>query len=93
VLLGGLVGGALAVLNFFAIAVVTTIAADRAENQDVEGGKKLVQSSYPIRMLALAVILFACIKSGYFDILALLLPLIFVRITITVAEFFRKKGA
>jgi hypothetical protein len=43
-------------------------------------------------MLAIAGILFACAKSGLFDVVALVLPLVFVRPTITVAEFFRKKG-
>jgi len=93
VLLGGLTGGVLAVLNFFFTAVVVTLAADRAQQQDVEGGKKLMQGSYPIRLLLLAVMLVACAKSGFFDLLALVLPLAFVRPVITAAEFFRKKGA
>lgn len=92
VLLGGLVGGLVSVLNFFFMAIVATLAADRAENQDVIGGQKLISSSYPLRMLALAGILFVCAKSGLFDLIALVLPLVFVRPTITVAEFFRKKG-
>lgn len=92
VLLGGLVGGLISIANFFAIAVVATLAADRAENQDVIGGKKLISNSYPLRMLAIAGILFVCAKSGLFDVIALVLPLVFVRPTITVAEFFRKKG-
>ena len=92
VLLGGLVGGLISVANFFAIAIVATLAADRAEKQDVIGGKKLISNSYPLRMLAIAGILFACAKSGLFDVIALVLPLVFVRPTITVAEFFRKKG-
>lgn len=92
VLLGGLVGGLLSIGNFFAIAIVATLAADRAERQDVAGGQKLINSSYPLRMLVLAGILFVCGKSGLFDLIALVLPLVFVRPTITVAEFFRKKG-
>lgn len=92
VLLGGLVGGLVSIANFFAIAIVATLAADRAEKQDVLGGKKLISSSYPLRMLAIAGILFVCAKSGVFDVVALVLPLVFVRPTITVAEFFRKKG-
>ena len=93
VLLGGIVGAAVATANFFAMAVVATLAADRAEQQDVEGGKKLIKGSYPIRLLLVAVILFACGKSGVFNVIALVLPLVFVRPVITMAEFFRKKGA
>ncbi len=92
VLLGGLVGLVLATGNFFFLAVVATLAADRAENQDVEGGQKLMKSSYPIRLLVLAGLLILCAKSGVFDVIALVLPLLFVRPVLTIAEFFRKKG-
>ena len=39
VLLGGIVGAVVAVANFFSMAMMTQLAADRAENQDVDGGK------------------------------------------------------
>lgn len=91
VLLGGIIGAAAALANFFFMAVVASLAADKAEQQDVAGGKKLMQSAYPIRLLLLAVVLFACAKSGYFDVVALVLPLVFVRPTLTVAAFFRRK--
>ena len=93
VLLGGIVGGVLATANFFFMAVIATLAADRAQAQDVEGGQKLMKSSYPLRLLVLALILVGCALSGWFDLIALVLPLVFVRPIITVAEFFRKKGA
>ena len=92
VLLGGVVGLLVATGNFFFLAVIATLAADRAEKQDVAGGQKLMRSSYPIRLLAMAVVLILCAKSGVFDVIALVLPLIFVRPILTVAEFFRKKG-
>ncbi len=93
VLLGGLVGSVMAIANFLFMAIGTSLAADKAESaQDVKGGQTLVRNSYMIRMLLLFVILFACGKSGYFNLLTLVLPLVFVRPTITIAEFFRKKG-
>lgn len=92
VLLGGIAGAIISVLNFFGSAVVSTLAADRAEQQDVEGGKKLIKSSYPIRMLVMLALLVLLAKSGRFNVLALVLPLAFVRPTITISEFFRKKG-
>ena len=92
VLLGGLVGLLVATGNFFFMAAVATLAADKAENQDVAGGQKLMRSSYPIRMLVMAVVLILCAKSGFFDVIALVLPLVFVRPILTIAEFFRKKG-
>ena len=93
VALGGLVGTLLAVGNFFFMAMIATLAADRAQQQDVEGGQKLIKSSWPIRLVVLAAVLFICGKSEYFDVVALVLPLVFVRPVLTVREFFRKKGA
>lgn len=92
VLLGSITGAVLAVLNFFFMAICTSLAADKAENQDVKGGQALLQYSYILRLVVLFVLLFACAKSGLFNLIALVLPLVFVRPTITIAEFFRKKG-
>lgn len=92
VLLGGLVGTLLSCGNFFFMAMIATLAADKAEQQDAEGGKKLMKSSYPIRILVLAAVLILCAKSGYFNVLTLALPLAFVRPVLMILEFFRKKG-
>lgn len=92
VLLGGIIGAILTIANFFVMAVISTLAADRAEQQDTEGGKKLIKSSYPIRLLVLAVLLIVFAKSGFCNVITLVLPLAFVRPTITISEFFRKNG-
>lgn len=91
VVLGGLIGMLLSVGNFFFIAVVATLAADKAEKQDVNGGKRTMQASYPLRILILAGVLLLCGFSGYFDPIALVLPLAFVRPVITLSAFFRKR--
>lgn len=93
VLLGGIIGGVLAVANFFFMAVGVSLAADRARQQDVKGAQALLRSSYILRIVLLFIILFACAKSGIADPIALALPLAFVRPTLTVAEFFKRKGA
>jgi len=92
VLLGGIIGTVLAVGNFFFMAVGASLAADKAVNQDVKGGTALVKSSYMLRLLVIFLILFACVKSGLCNAFASVLPLVFVRPIITVAEFFRKSG-
>ena len=92
VLLGGIVGLVLATLNFFFMAVGTSLAADKAETQDVKGGQTVLQISMLIRYALLFVVLFAFLKSGLCNLLALLLPLVFVRPVLTLGEFFRKKG-
>lgn len=92
VLLGGIVGAVLSLLNFFFMAVGVTLAADKATNQNVSGGKATIKTSYLLRTILLAVVLFAFAKSGLCNVIALVLPLAFVRPIITVAEFFRKPG-
>ena len=92
VLLGGALGSLLTIGNFFFMAVGTSLAADRAENQDVKGGQAVIRNSMMIRYLVLFVLLFAAGKSGYFEPIALVLPLVFVRPVLTVSEFFRKSG-
>lgn len=90
VALGAAVGSLLSVANFFFMAVTASLAADRAESGNVAAGEKLIKGSYPIRLLVLSLILFACAKSGYFNLISLVLPMAFVRPSITIAEFFRK---
>ena len=92
VVLGGIFGCLLAILNFFFMAVGASIAADRAEKQDVKGGKGIVKMSMSLRYVLLFVILFALGKSGICNLFALVIPLVFVRPVLTVGEFFRKKG-
>ena len=92
VALGGLVGGLVATLNFFFMVVGLSAAADRAQNQDANGGKGLVKGSYFIRIIVMFAVLFACAKSGHFHVIALVVPLLFVRPALMVAEFFGKKG-
>ena len=92
VLLGGIVGLLLATLNFFFMAVGTSLAADKAKKQDVKGGKALLQMSMTVRYLLLIVALFAFKKSGLCELLPMLLPLAFIRPILTFGEFFRKKG-
>lgn len=92
VLLGGIAGAVLSVLNFFFMALSADMAADRAVNQDVKGGKKMMQSFMMTRMLAIFIVLIAFAKSGLCNPLSMVVPFVMVRPTITVAEFFRKAG-
>jgi len=91
VLWGGIVGGLVAIANFFVMAIGVNIAADKAQNQDVKGGQAAIKGSYLLRMILMAVILFAFAKSGICNVIALVVPLIFVRFTLTLWEFFRRK--
>lgn len=92
VLWGGIVGGLAATLNFLFMAIGAMMAADKAESQNVNGGKATIHTSYLVRTVVLFVVLFAFAKSGLCNVIALVLPLVFVRPILTIAEFFRKSG-
>lgn len=92
VLLGGLLGGVLATGNFFLMAVGITAATKKAANQDVAGAQRTVQLSMAGRYLLLIVLLVVAAISDQFNLIALLLPLLFVRPISTIGEFFRKSG-
>lgn len=93
VVLGGIVGGILAVGNFFFMAIASDSAADKAtENQDVATGKKVIKISYTMRLFVIGVLMFLLAKSGHCNILAMACPLFFVFPIIIVSEFFRKAG-
>ena len=92
VLWGGIIGAIVAVLNFLLMAINASTAADKAVAQDVKGGAALMKTSYVTRMLVIFVVLAACVKGGLCNPLACVLPLVFVRPILMVAEFFRKSG-
>lgn len=92
VLRGGIVGGALAVLNFLFMAIGAMMAADKAVDQDVKGGRSAVRSSMLLRLVVLAIVLIAFARSGICNVLAMVLPLAFTRPILTLATFFEKAG-
>lgn len=79
VLAGGLVGGALAVANFLLLGVtVQKITADANEQR----GRKLMQFSYSMRMLLVAVWLILAVSLPVFHWVAAAVPLLGPRVTI-----------
>ena len=92
VLWGGLVGGILAILNFLFMAVGAMIAADKAEKQDVKGGQATIKTSMLVRLMLMALVLVAFSVSGICNALAMVLPLVFTRPILTLADFFGKAG-
>lgn len=92
VLLGAAAGALIAILNFFFMALGTSVAADKAQQQDVKGGQATIQTSYILRQVLILAALILCAKSGAMNLIALVIPLVLVRPIMTIAEFFRKKG-
>ena len=92
VIFGCLAGIAIAVGNFFFMALSTSVAADKAMQQDVKGGQATMQTSLILRQVLMFGALALCAKSGVMNLISLVIPVLLVRPIITVAEFFRKKG-
>ena len=90
--LGGLVGGVLAVANFFFMAISASVASEKAVNQDIKGGQLTMRLSYIVRLAVIFLLLFALVKSGVCHVISAVLPLAFTRPVLFVAEFFRKSG-
>lgn len=92
VLPGAIAGAVIATANFFFMALTTSLAADKAQQQDVKGGQATIQTSYILRQVLLFAALVLCAKTEQMNLIALVIPLVLVRPIITVAELFRKKG-
>ena len=91
VLWGALAGSLIMIVNYFFMAVTVSLAADRAQDGQVQQAQKMVRLSSTVRLIAMAGALFIGVKLGA-NVLALALPLTFARPILMLAEFFRKKG-
>lgn len=91
VLWSALAGSLIMIANYFFMAVTVSLAADRAQQGQVQQGQKMIQLSSTVRLLTMAVALFVGIRLGG-NVIALVLPLAFARPILMLAEFFRKKG-
>lgn len=90
VIVSSLIGCVVITANYFAMAVGLSIAADRAEAGDVKKAQQMAQLSSTVRLVVMGVILLTAIKLGA-NVIALLLPLLFMRPVLMVLDFFRKK--
>ena len=83
VLLGNLLGGGWAILNFFLMA----LAVQKSVKKELPQEAKLVlQNSYTKRLLFSVSILLIGIKVEYFNWISVVIPLIFPRITIAIIK-------
>ena len=90
VLFSALAGCTVITVNYLFMAITVSLAADRAEAGDATKAKNMVQLSSTVRLVCMGLLLFLGIKLGA-DVVALVLPLVFLRPILMVAEFFGKK--
>ena len=91
VLWGAIIGCAIMIVNYFFRSVTVSLAADKAEQGDPKGAQNMIQLSGIVRLVVMGVLLVMGIKLGA-NVIALALPLLFVRPILLLSEFFRKKG-
>lgn len=92
VLLGGVVGTALGLLNFFVMAMIATRAAGMAVAKNVRGGEALMRFSYIGRLAVIFIVLALLARNGLTDPLASVLPLVFTHLILTGPELFKRMG-
>ena len=92
VVYGAAAGALIATINHLVLVLGVMAASEKAENQDVKGGQALVQMSYFGRTIGLFLILVLCAKTGIFNLIALVIPLVFTRPILTITDHFNKKG-
>ena len=91
VLLGAAAGSLIATLNHAILILSVNAATKKAENQDVKGGQSLIQMSYMGRLIGLFLILVLCAKSGIFNLIARVLPLVFSRPVLVFTDHINQK--
>ena len=89
---GAAAGAVITTLNHLVLVLSVMAASEKAEKQDVKGGQMLIQMSYFGRTIGLFLILVLCAKSGIFNLIALVIPLVFTRPILTITEKYNKKG-
>lgn len=92
VLIGAAFGAFMSCANFLALTITVSRASDRAQGGDPAKAKMAVQGSSVLRLLVLAAVYIVVLKAKFCDPIAAILPLVFVQISISVTEFFRKDG-
>lgn len=92
VVLGGALGCIIAVLNFFFMALYASIAADKAINQDVAGGQRVMRISQLVRYVLMFGALVVIGVSKKCDLIATVIPLLLFRPIVSVIAFFGKSG-
>ena len=83
VLVSALIGGALAVINFFMLGITVQKISD---GQSEERGRKWMQFSYNMRMLVMVVWLIIAITVPFLNWVAAAVPMLMPRLTIGVMQ-------
>ena len=87
--IGAAVGYLAAMLYYFLLALTITIAYK--STNDASKAKSITSASYVARLLVLAVIVIIAIRNSHINYIAVIIPLVFPRIIITVSGLLQNK--
>lgn len=90
-LYGALVGAVLSFLQFLLLVASVQLAANKAEQQDVNGAKSLLAILRLLRYVLLFGALILCALTKHFNPVTLALPVIFVQPALLIGELLRKE--
>ena len=91
VLWGAVTGAFVMIANHFFLAVTVSLAADRAQRGEVKTAQNMIRLSSVVRLILIGAAVALAVKLGC-NALAVLIPMLFVRPVLMLAEFFGKKG-
>lgn len=91
VLWGALTGSLVTIGNYFLMAVTVSLASEKATKGEAKSAQAMIQLSGIVRLVVMGAALVVAIKLGA-NVIAAVLPLVFVRPVLLLSEFFRKKG-
>lgn len=80
-LTSNLVSSSVSILNFY----LMSLSIDKSLSmKNTEESKRFMKASYSLRLLLTGIVIIVCAsQSAYFDLYALLIPLLFTRLTVT----------
>ena len=90
VLWGALAGALVTTVNYFSLALIVCVASDRAAAGEVNQAQKMIRLSAVTRLFFTGALLAVAILLGC-NVIATVVPLLFLRPVMFVAEFFKKK--
>lgn len=88
VLYGGLLGCAVSILNFF----IMSFSVEKSLEKPKTKAGSLMALSYFLRLTLIALAIVWAIKAPYFNYIAAIIPLIFIRLSVYIVTYFDNKS-
>lgn len=88
VLYGGILGCAVSILNFF----IMSFSVEKSLEKSKTKAGSLMALSYFLRLTFIGLAVFWAIKAPYFNYIAAIIPLVFIRLSVYIVTYFDNKS-